>query len=53
MSAEFVLPKGQIPDGQSSNVCIKSTDNRFSFYDQCKTGFNTIGKRAETVTFSI
>jgi hypothetical protein len=35
------------------NVCIKSTDSRFSFYDQCKTGFNSLDKRAETVTFSI
>ena len=30
-STEFVLPKGQIPDGQSFNVCIKSTDSKFSF----------------------
>ena len=52
-STEFVLPKGQIPDGQSFNVCIKSTDSRFSFYDQCKTGFNSLDKKAETVTFSI
>ena len=50
-STEFVLPKGQIQDGQSFNVCIKSS--RFSFYDQCKTGFNSFGKKAETVTFSI
>jgi hypothetical protein len=52
-STEFVLPKGQIPDGQSFNVCIKSTNNRFSFYDQYKTGFNSFGKKAEAVTFSI
>jgi hypothetical protein len=52
-STEFVLPKGQIPDGQSFNVRIKSTDSRFSFYDQCKTGFNSFGKKTETVTFSI
>jgi hypothetical protein len=52
-STEFVLPKGQIPDGQSFNVCIKSTDSKFSFYDECKTGFNSFGKKAETVTFSI
>jgi hypothetical protein len=52
-STEYVLPKGQIPDGQSFNVCIKSTNIEFSFYDQCKTGFNSFGKKAETVTFSI
>jgi hypothetical protein len=52
-STEFVLPKGQIPDGQSFNVCIKSTDSKFSFYDQCRTGFNSFSKKAETVSFSI
>jgi hypothetical protein len=52
-STEFVIPKAQIPDGQSFNVCIKSTDSKFSFYDQCKTGFNSLDKKAETVTFNI
>lgn len=52
-STKFVLAKGQISDGQSFNVCIKSTDSKFSFYDQCKIGFNSFDKKAETVTFSI
>jgi hypothetical protein len=52
-STQFILPKCQISDGKSFNVCIKSTDSRFSFYDQCKTGFNSVGQKAETVTFNI
>jgi hypothetical protein len=47
-STEFVLSKGQIPDSQSFNVCIKSTDSKFSFYDQCKTGFNSLDKKTES-----
>ena len=52
-STEFVPPKGQIPNGQNFDVCIKSTDSKFSFYEQYKTGFNSLDKKAETVTFSI
>jgi hypothetical protein len=35
-STEFVLPKGQIPDGQSFDVCIKSTDSKFHFMINAK-----------------
>jgi hypothetical protein len=30
-STEYILPQGQIPDGQSFNVCIKSTDSRSGY----------------------
>jgi hypothetical protein len=50
-STEFVLPKGQFPEGQGFNVRIKSTDSKFSFYEQCKTGFNRFGKKGRNHDF--